>query len=138
MAYKISLNRSNYVNLNGPIVAGNANFASESMWGMASIIWTNTTADWNTTNAALVSLNKPRISFPDWVSNPANLLNQGWFLPWNTAIYGLRMEPTTSIQPMPGIRVRSNTPLFKAYTSTGSDSAASGYRWKVVDWREDL
>ncbi|MFO1042129.1 MAG: hypothetical protein U0941_10105 [Planctomycetaceae bacterium] len=138
VAYKISLNRSNYVNLIGPVVAGNANFASESMWGMASIIWTNTTADWNTTNAALQSLNNPRISFPDWVSNPANLYNQGWFLPWNTAIYGLRMEPTTSIQPMPGIRVRSNTPLFKGYTSTGSDSAASGYRWKVVDWREDL
>lgn len=138
VAYKISLNRSNYVNLNGSVVAGNVNFASESMWGIASIIWTNTTADWNTTNTALLSLNKPRISFPDWLSNPANLFNQGWFLPWNTAIYGLRMEPTTSIQPMPGIRVLSNTPLFKPYSSTGSDSAASGYRWKIIDWREDL
>lgn len=138
VSYKINLNRSNYINLNGPVVAGNVNFTSESMWGIASIIWTNTTADWNTTNATLLSLNNPRISFSDWLSNPANLFNQGWFLPWNTAIYGLRMEPTTSIQPMPGIRILSNTPLFKPYSSTGTDSAASGYRWKIIDWREDL
>jgi Tfp pilus assembly protein PilX len=136
--YKIRLNRSQFVSLNGPVVTGTALLDSEAMWGMVSIIWTNTYSDWNATNSILLSQGLPRISLSDWVANPANLTNQGWFLPWLTYIYGLQIEPTFTIQPTPGVGYLANAPLFTPYSSTGSDSAASGYRWKVVDWREDL
>lgn len=136
--YRISLNRSEYVSLNGPVVTGTANFSSEPMWQIASTIWNNTTSDWNSANAYFLSLGQPRMSFPDWVANPGNLVNQGWFLPWNTLIYGLRLEPTTSLQPMSGVQYLSTVPLFKPYSSSGSDAEASGYRWRIVEWREDI
>lgn len=138
VAYRISLNRSQFVNMYGPVVTGTASMDYEAMWQIASIVWTNTYSDWNQANSVLVSRGQPRISFPDWVSNPSNLIAQGWFVPWRAALYGLQFEPTFSIQPTPGINYLGKLPLFTPYTSTGSDASASGYRWKVVDWREDL
>jgi len=137
VACRIRPNRSQFANLFGPVVTGTALVDSESMWSISSIIWSNTYSDWNSTNANLQALGKPRMTLPDWVANPANLIGQGWFLPWNTAIYGLQLEPTFSIQPTPGVSYLANAPLFTPYSSTGSDAAASGYRWKIIEWRED-
>jgi Tfp pilus assembly protein PilX len=138
VAYRIRPNRSNFISMHGPVVAGNINMGSESMWGVASTIWTNTYSDWNYTNSLLVAQGKAKITFPDWVSNPANLTNQGWFVPWRTAIYGLQLEPTFSIQPTPNVNYLAVTPLFMPYSSGGTDASASGYRWMIVDWREDI
>lgn len=138
VTYKIRLNRSQFVSMNGPVVTGTASLDSESEWSVSSIIWSNTYSNWNSTNTSRQSMGLSRITFPDWVSNPGNLINQGWFLPWNTAIYGMQLEPTFSMQPTPGVNYLATAPLFTPYTSTGSDATASGYRWKIVDWREDI
>lgn len=136
--YRIRPNRSQYAALSGPVVAGTAVLDNEAMWGISSLVWTNTYSDWNSTNTRLQSEGQARITFPDWVSNPNNLVGQGWFIPWRTAIYGLQLEPTFSIQPTPGINYLATAPLFTPYSGGGSDASASGYRWKIVDWREDL
>lgn len=136
--FQIRPNRSNFVMIRGPVVASTVTLRDQSMWDIASSIWNNTTSDWNQTNAIRNSIGEPRISFPDWVANPANLIGQGWFLPWQTMLYGLQLEPTISLEPNPAIATLNSVPLFSPYSSTGTDQAASGYRWKVVEWREDL
>lgn len=138
MAYKIRPNFSQCVRINGPVVTGTINIDSEPMWAIASIVWSNTYSDWTDTNNNRQAAGLDPITLPDWVANPLNLINQGWFVPLQTAIYGLQLEPTFSIQPTSGIDYLANAPLFTPYVSSGSDSAASGYRWKIVDWREDL
>lgn len=138
VGYRIQPNRAAFANISGPVVTGTALLDSEAMWGISSLVWTNTYSNWNSTNSYLQSRGQSRITFPDWVANPANLIAQGWFVPWRTAIYGLQLEPTFSIQPTTGINYLATAPLFTPYSSTGTDAAASGYRWKVVDWREDL
>ncbi len=138
VTYRIRPNRSQFATLSGPVVTGRALLDNESMWGISSLVWSNTYSDWNSANTRLQSQGQARITFPDWVSNPNNLAAQGWFIPWKTAIYGLQLEPTFSIQPTPGINYLATAPLFTPYSSSGTDSSASGYRWKVVDWREDL
>ncbi len=136
--YKIRLNRSQFASLNGPVTTATASFDSDSEWSVASVVWSNGYLNWTTTNVALLAQGKPRISFPDWVANPVNLINLGWTLPYNTYIYGMPLEPTFSIQPTPTVKYLANAPLFTPYSSVGSDSAASGYRWQIVDWREDI
>lgn len=138
VSFRIRSNLDRFASLHGPVVAGTATIESQPMWDVTSSIWSNTHADWNQTNVYLQSIGQPRITFPDWLTNPANLINQGWYIPWRTAIYGLQLEPTFSIQPMPNVGYLAKPPLFKPYTTSGSDSAAAGYRWKIVDWREDL
>lgn len=135
---RIAPNRSQFVNLNGPVVAGTAALDAEAMWNISSNVWSNTYSDWTSRNSWLQSNNLPRISFPDWISDPNNLTNQGWYLPWRTAIYGLQLEPTFHIQPTPNVNYLETAPLFTPYSSTGTDQSASGYRWKIVDWREDI
>ena len=138
VAYKIRLNRLQFASLNGPVVVDNADLNNESEWTVSSTIWSNTSSAWNTSNTILASLGLPRITFPDWVANPANLLFSGLALPPLTATYGLQLEPTFSIRPTPSVSYLANAPLFTPYVSTGSDAAAAGYRWKIVDWREDI
>lgn len=135
---RIQLNRSQFASLHGPVVAGTVDLNNENEWSIWSFVWNNTYSNWNSWNNNAQSSGKPRISFCDWVANPNNLTNTGWFVPWQTAVYGMQLEPTVSIQPTTGINYLANAPLFTPYSSTGSDSAASGYRWKIVDWREDI
>lgn len=133
---KIAPNLSQFVRLYGPMVTGQIAIDSESMWGMGSTAWSDANSDWESTNNNRHG--KPPITFSDWVGNPLNLIDEGWFVPSQTAIHGLQLEPTFSIQPTTGVNYLGKTPLFTPYCSTGSDSAASGYRWSIVDWREDL
>ena len=136
--YKIRLNRLQFVALNGPVVADSVEMDAEPEWAVSSTIWSKTYSDWNAANTILTSQGLPRITFPTWVSNPANLIYSGYSLPFQTATYGLQLEPTFFIRPTPGVSQLANPPLFKPYASTGSDAAAAGYRWKIVDWREDI
>ncbi len=138
VAYKIRLNRSQFVCLNGPVVADYADIDNESEWTVSSTIWTKTYSDWNATNTILASQGLPRITFPNWAANPANLIYSGYVLPYQTATYGLQLEPTFSIRPTAGVSYRANPPLFTPYASTGSDAAAAGYRWKIVDASYDV
>ena len=138
VSYTIRLNRTQFASFHGPVVAGSVNLSDENEWSVWAIIWSNTYSNWVSANNSAQSAGRPRTSFCDWVANPGNLTNVGWFVPWQTAIYGMELEPTVSFQPTTGINYLVNLPLFTPYTSTGSDSAASGYRWKIVDWREDI
>jgi hypothetical protein len=138
MNYVIRPNRSKFSSLHGPVVTGSISIDSESMWGVSSTAWSGIYSNWTSTNNDRRAQGKTPITFPDYVSNPANLVGLFWFVPWQTLVYGLQLEPTFSIQPTTGVDYLANAPLFTPYVSSGSDSAASGYRWEIVDWREDL
>lgn len=138
VSYRIRPNRSSFIAIHGPVIAGTVVLEDQPMWGIASLVWNNTYSDWNQTNAIRSNLGQPRIPFTDWVTNPANLVDQGWFIPLQTMIYGLQLEPTFSIQPAVSQNSLVAAPLFTPYVSSGADQATAGYRWKVIDWREDL
>ncbi|MBC8112930.1 MAG: hypothetical protein H7062_00995, partial [Candidatus Saccharimonas sp.] len=90
--------------------------------------------DWDDTNDLLVQAGQPRIPFPTWLANPANFI--GWSQPLPTT--GLPLEPTFHLRPLPGVKHLSTGPLFRSFVgTTTTDSAYSGYRWKIVDWREE-
>jgi hypothetical protein len=135
VSYKIGLNLTNCASLNGPVAAGSVSLNNEEMWSLNSSTWTNAYNYWNSTNSGRQS----QISFCDWVASPANMIISGFFqLPYQTSVYGLQIQPTVSLQPTTGISYLGSLPLFTPYESTGSDASASGYRWSIVAWREDI
>ena len=132
--YRIRLNRDQFVELNGPVVVDTMDIDRCLPWDLTTTLWTLRVTDWTATNTLLVQLGQPRISFPDWLANPANFL--GLLPPLPTT--GLPLEPTFHLRPTPGVKYLSNGPLFRPFVgSTTSDSVYSGYRWKIVDWREE-
>ncbi len=132
--YRIRLNRDQFVELNGPLVANKMDIDRCLPWDLSATQWNVRKTDWNNTNDLLVQAGQPRIPFPNWLANPANFA--GWSPPLPTT--GLPLEPTFHLRPTPGVKYLSTGPLFRPFVTTGSsDSAYSGYRWKVIDWREE-
>ena len=132
--YRIRLNRNQFVELNGPLVANAMNINSCLPWQLTASQWNERQQTWTATNDLLAQLGQPRISFPDWLANPANFI--GWLPPLLTT--GLPLEPTFYLRPTSGVKYLSTGPLFRPFVgTTTSDSAYSGYRWKIVDWREE-
>ena len=132
--YRIRLNRHQFVELNGPLVADTMNIDRCIPWDLTKTLWTLRESDWTATNTLLALLGQPRISFPDWLANPANFL--GLLPPLPTT--GLPLEPTFYLRPTSGVKYLSTGPLFRPFVgTTTTDSAYSGYRWKIIDWREE-
>ncbi len=132
--YRIRLNRDQFVELNGPLVANAMNIDRCLPWDLTTTLWTLRETDWTATNTLLALLGQPRISFPDWLANPANFL--GLLPPLPTT--GLPLEPTFHLRPTAGVKYLSTGPLFRPFVgTTTTDSAYSGYRWKIIDWREE-
>lgn len=132
--YRICLNRRYFVEISGPVLADSMDINRCLPWDLTSTLWDSRLSNWNATNQLLAQLGQPRIPFPTWLANPANF--NGWLPPLPQT--GLPLEPTFHLRPMPGPTRLFNGPLFRPYsTSSTSTAAYSGYRWKVIDWRED-
>jgi hypothetical protein len=136
--YKIGLNLTQCASMNGPVVANSVNFSSEPMWSVNSFTWSNAYNNWTNTNSIRQSQGQLPMFFSDWVANPANMVASGFLLPYQTSVYGLQLQPTVSLQPTMGMTYLASPPLFTPYESSGADSSASGYRWSIVTWREDI
>ena len=136
--YQITANLASFARIHGPVVTGTITIDAESMWNIPSYVWNNTYSNWDDENDDRQRHGQPLISFPDWISNPLRLVTLLWFMPTQVLLNGLQMEPTFTIQPTPGVDYLDRPPLFTPYVGSGSDASASGYRWKIVDWREDL
>lgn len=132
--YRIRLNRAQFVELNGPLVASSMDIDRCLPWDLTTTQWNTRVQDWTGTNDLLVQLGLSLISFPTWLANPANF--NGWPQPLPTT--GLPLEPTFHLRPTTGVKYLSTGPLFRPFVgTTTTDSAYSGYRWKVIDWREE-
>ncbi|MEK6260075.1 MAG: hypothetical protein AABP62_15750 [Planctomycetota bacterium] len=132
--YRIRLNRDQFVELNGPLVANTVDIDRCLPWDLSTSQWNDREDDWDDTNDLLVQAGQPRIPFPTWLANPANFI--GWSQPLPTT--GLPLEPTFHLRPLPGVKHLSTGPHFRPFVgTTTTDSAYSGYRWKIVDWREE-
>jgi len=132
--YRIRLNRDQFVELNGPLVANSMNINRCIPWDLTTTLWDGRFNVWTATNDLLVQAGAPTIPFPTWLANPANF--NGWLPPLPTT--GLPLEPTFHLRPTSGVKHLSTSPLFHPFVgTTTTDSAYSGYRWKVIDWREE-
>ena len=132
--YRIRLNRDQFVELNGPLIASTMNIDRCTPWDLFSFLWDLRKNDWTATNNLLVQAGQPLIPFTSWLANPANF--SGWWPPLTTT--GLPLEPTFHLRPTTGVKHLSTGPLFRPFVgSTTSESAYSGYRWKIIDWREE-
>ena len=132
--YRIRLNRNQFVELNGPLVANKLNIDRCIPWDLTATQWADRNSVWTSTNDLLVKAGQPSIPFPNWLANPANFI--GWLPPLPTT--GLPLEPTFHLRPTSGVKHLSTGPLFRPFVgTTTADSAYSGYRWKVIDWREE-
>lgn len=134
VSYRIRLNRDQFVDLSGHVQANTVNIDNCPPWVVWSSWWNSLNSDWLDTNTVLVAAGQPRISFPVWLSNPANF--SGWGTPYTQV--GLPLEPTFHVRPTTGVKHLSTSPLFRPFVgSTTTEAVASGYRWKIVDWREE-
>lgn len=132
--YRIRLNRDQFVELNGPLVASTVDIDRCLPWDLSASLWNDREDDWDDTNDLLVQAGQPRIPFPSWLANPANF--NGWSQPYPTT--GLPLEPTFHLRPTSAVKYLSTGPLFRPFIgTTTTDSAYSGYRWKIIDWREE-
>ena len=134
VSYRIRLNRDQFVELNGPLVADTVNVNNCPPWVIGTSLWNDRYNNWTNTNVLLAALGQTRITFPNWLANPANF--SGWGTPYTT--YGLPLEPTFHLRPTSAVKYLATSPLFRPFVgSTTADSAYSGYRWKIIDWREE-
>ena len=134
VSYRIRLNRSQFVDLNGPLAVDTINVSICPSWFLWSFFWDDRYTNWTNTNVLRLALGQVRLSFPDWLANPANFSN--WGLQYTT--YGLPLEPTFHLRPTSGVKYLSTGPIFRPFVgTTTTDSAFSGYRWKIIDWREE-
>ena len=132
--YRIRLNRAQFVELNGPLVASSMDIDRCLPWDLTTTQWNTRVQDWTGTNDLLLQLGLPHLYFPSWLANPANFI--GWLPPLPTT--GLPLEPTFHLRPTSGVKYLSTGPLFRPFVgTTTTDSAYSGYRWKIIDWREE-
>ncbi len=132
--YRIRLNRDQFVEMNGPLVANAVSIGRCYPWDLTTTLWDDRRTVWTATNALLVQAGAARIPFPTWLANPANFLGLSQPLPTT----GLPLEPTFHLRPTTGVKYLSTGPLFRPFVgTTATDSAYSGYRWKIIDWREE-
>ncbi len=134
--FRIRRQRSSSFDVRGPLMATRMTLTASSSWKLSTGLWNNQYSLWQLTTQNQANNNQPITPFVPWVAAPANYV--GWGSPWETA--GLPLEPIVHFRPQTGIKFRDTLPLFKGYVPPTNLITAtndpSGYRWRVLFWRE--
>ncbi len=134
--FRIRRQRVNAFDLRGPLMATRVTFSVSSSWKLSTGLWNNQYSIWQFISQIQANNNLPITPFVTWVADPANYAD--WGSPWETA--GLPLEPVIHVRPQIGVKFRDSPPLFRSYVPPSnlitSTSDPSGYRWRVLYWRD--
>ncbi|TXT37728.1 MAG: hypothetical protein FD138_585 [Planctomycetota bacterium] len=134
--FRIRRQRVNCFDLRGPVMASRVNFSVPSSWKLSTGLWNNQYALWQLIAQIQANNGQPVTPFVTWVADPANY--DGWGSPWETV--GLPLEPVIHLRPQLGTKFRDSPPLFHSYVAPSnlitSTNDPSGYRWRVLFWRD--
>ena len=134
--FSIRRKRVNSFDLRGPLMATRVSLSASSSWKLTTGLWNNQYAIWQLITQNQANNNQPLTPFVTWVADPSTY--NGWGSPWETA--GLPLEPVIHVRPQLGVKFRDSLPLFRSYVpptnlvTTTNDP--SGYRWRVLFWRD--
>ena len=136
VSYRIRKKRLRSLDVRGPLMATRSTISVSSSWKLSSGLWSNQYSLWQLITQIQANNNQPITPFVTWVADPLNY--NGWGNPWEN--FGLPLEPVVHIRPQAGIKFRDSLPLFKGYVPPANLITAindpSGYRWRVLFWRE--
>ena len=134
--FRIRRQRIRCLDVRGPLMASRATFSVSGSWKLSSGQWNNQYSIWQLVAQIQATNGQAITPFVVWVANPSNYVD--WTNPWESA--GLPLEPVIHIRPQTGIKFRDSLPLFKSYVPPANLITASndpsGYRWRVLFWRE--
>ena len=134
--FRIRRQRSSSFDIRGPLMATRMTMSVASSWKLSNGLWNNQYSLWQLVTQIQANNNQPITPFVTWVADPATY--SGWGAPWETA--GLPLEPIVHFRPQTGIKFRDSLPLFHSYVPPANLITAtndpSGYRWRVLFWRE--
>lgn len=137
-SFRIARQRARQFDVRGPLTATRVTFSVSNSWKLSSSLWSNLHSLWQLQAQIEANNGQPITPFVTWVANPANYT--GWGNPWEEA--GLLLEPVVHLRPQPSVRYRDSLPLFRSYVPPPNLVTAtndpSGYRWRVLFWRELL
>ena len=136
--YRISRQRLRHIDLRGPLMTGRLTLTGASPWVLGSSFWSYRYSIWQFLTDTQRTNNLPVTPFVSWVGAASSY--PGWGNPYETE--GLPLEPTFHLRPLQGVTYRESLPVFRNYTaptSTGTSTTStvdpSGYRWRVLFWR---
>lgn len=132
VSYTIRRGRQQFIDLRGPLVGSTHDIYHCTEWDLYSSLWNTLYSAWQTAVSATPNGKSPPL-FTEWLATPANFT--GWPFPYSQV--GLSLEPTFHARPTPGTYYLWSPPLFQPYQSSDTSLANyTGYRWKVLSWRE--
>lgn len=136
--FRIRRQRVNNFDLRGPVMATRVTFSVSSSWKLSTSLWNNQHALWQLIAQIQANNGQPVTPFVTWVANPA--IYNDWGTPWENV--GLPLEPVIHVRPQPGVKFRDSPPLFRSYVPPANlitnTNNPSGYRWRVLFWRDVL
>ena len=134
--FRIRRQRVNSFDVRGPLMATRATFSLASSWKLNTGLWNNQYAMWQLIAQIQANNGQAITPFVTWVADPSSY--NGWGSPWETA--GLPLEPVIHVRPQLGVKFRDSPPLFRSYVPPSnlitSTNDPSGYRWRVLFWRD--
>jgi hypothetical protein len=137
VSFQIRRQRFESIDLRGPVLTTRLTLTPGYSWKIGTGLWNSRYSVWQSLIAWQLSHSVPQTPFVTWVGDPANY--PGWGSPYETV--GLPLEPTFHLRPLTGMTYRESLPIFKSYvpptnvTSTATTTDPSGYRWRVLFWR---
>ena len=132
--YRIKRHKRALTQIRGPICAETFNFNRLNEWVLNSSAWNEREHSWDYENDLRQYFGYPQISFTEWLEIPSNFI--GW--PTYYLSYGLNLEPTLHIQHLTDREYRWEPPLFQPFDGGDANPELSGYRWSLIDWKENL
>ncbi len=134
--FRIRRQRARNFDVRGPLLATRVTFSAPSSWKLSNGLWNNQYSLWQLVTQIQANNGQPITPFATWVADPANY--DGWGSPWDEV--GLPLEPVIHVRPQTGVRFRDSLPLFRSYVPPSNLITAtndpSGYRWRVLFWRD--
>lgn len=137
-SYRIHRQRSRQFDMRGPLMTTRLTFSVSNSWRLSTGLWNNQYSLWQLDAQVQINNGQPVTPFVTWVADPSNYA--GWGDPWDSV--GLPLEPVIHLRPQPGVKFRDSLPLFRGYVPPSNLITAtndpSGYRWRVLFWRDVL
>lgn len=135
-SFRIRRQRIRCFDVRGPVMTSRATLSVSGSWRLSSSLWNNQYSLWELENEIRTRNGVSPVPFVSWVANPANYVD--WGSPWESV--GLPLEPVVHIRPQMGVKFRDSLPLFRSYVAPANLITAkhdpSGYRWRVLFWRD--
>ena len=139
--FQIRRQRQENIDLRGPLLTSRLQLTPGSSWKLSTSLWNSRYLIWQLLTSTELTNNLPLTPFVTWVGSPSSY--PGWGAPYETV--GLPLEPTFHLRPLTGVKYRDSLPLFKGYVAPTSGGTSmitagltidpSGYRWRVLFWR---